>query len=864
MKKTKRNLITCMKTVLQPVVVLSIAVIGITVWYFRPNLELRDISGIIESLDDQRSTLWSLLPALVITMLGSLITTYVFLKGALDRMVDERPYYHKVVEKYRERSMHFFWFYSIVCLALVCVVILLYGGFYFLQVRTSENLRKWLGSLYLICILLSGILLYRCFHIEQGIHKEAGRLRKNLDRQFAKELTDASSEDAILGCQSLVRRDKIHNWSKQMQLDELYKGDWNPFINLFSEWEKFLLLMIDDEKKSPVEQSVSIKKAVRDSENVQEVAQAEEEDARSNVWQNHVYGLLKEKQELLPIKWETFFRIYELLSEYRDLLQVQQDTSWSQKDTGGMDCGMFAVHGVVAFFSVFVMQLSLKYLKSIPRVKVFYPSGRFQYADFYNIRMEDSSFRTSLFENVVFARVKMQNSNLGLSRFERVEFYSADLRNSSWNNCLFHNCHLKESIWNDVDLTGSEFHGGNIQSVTFEYAVLSNMRFENLQLINTVFRNSKLWNVDFCYINDNCLRKCNFSNSDLKDIRFGVRTVPKAVFGIHFPGMEWFHGLDDLLLPGTEKRDLSSLKDISMMEYNPFRPLRICKNSNGRKSYEEWIFWKRVRDACILDMGETVFADAVLSDIRFYRMNFEQSSFDRAQMDGSFLALVNMSGCVMAGVGLREAVLRGCYLGSTVLTGAVLYKMSCYLTNFQESGLADVHASKSEVVCCTFERSDCSRIDLTKASVRFSSFRDGILNGAELTNSEFDDVILDNCIAEGMLSSYTRFCRCSFTNALLRLSSFNYTVFEKSGFRLANFSDSTVSGVEFYECDFEEANFRGTTFIEPVFKNSRNIKREIFENCTLIAPVFRGNDVQWEQEFLKDAKIKVIPDRSGE
>ena len=55
--------------------------------------------------DDQRSTLWPLLITLIATMLGSLITSYVFLKEALDRTSDEKTYYSVVIREYREKTM---------------------------------------------------------------------------------------------------------------------------------------------------------------------------------------------------------------------------------------------------------------------------------------------------------------------------------------------------------------------------------------------------------------------------------------------------------------------------------------------------------------------------------------------------------------------------------------------------------------------------------------------------------------------------------------------------------------------------------------------------------------------------------------
>ena len=57
--------------------------------------------------DDQRSTMWPVIISMTVTLLGSIITTYVFSKDTLDGILDERPYYREVIIEYRRKTM--FW-----------------------------------------------------------------------------------------------------------------------------------------------------------------------------------------------------------------------------------------------------------------------------------------------------------------------------------------------------------------------------------------------------------------------------------------------------------------------------------------------------------------------------------------------------------------------------------------------------------------------------------------------------------------------------------------------------------------------------------------------------------------------------------
>ena len=86
--------------------------------------------------DDQRSTLWPVLITLIATMLGSLITSYVFLKEALDRTSDEKTYYSVVIREYRDKTMRSLWLYMLTSIALMGIVIFLYSMFYFVTYRS--------------------------------------------------------------------------------------------------------------------------------------------------------------------------------------------------------------------------------------------------------------------------------------------------------------------------------------------------------------------------------------------------------------------------------------------------------------------------------------------------------------------------------------------------------------------------------------------------------------------------------------------------------------------------------------------------------------------------------------------------------
>ena len=68
------------------VAIIVIFAVAAAVIFLISEEQLEQIENVYD--DDQRSTLWPLLITLIATMLGSLITSYVFLKEALDRTSD--------------------------------------------------------------------------------------------------------------------------------------------------------------------------------------------------------------------------------------------------------------------------------------------------------------------------------------------------------------------------------------------------------------------------------------------------------------------------------------------------------------------------------------------------------------------------------------------------------------------------------------------------------------------------------------------------------------------------------------------------------------------------------------------------------
>ena len=249
--------------------------------------------------DDQRSTLWPLLITLIATMLGSLITSYVFLKEALDRTSDEKIYYSVVIREYREKTMRSLWLYMLTALALMGIVICIYSMFYFMHIRSRDEVRIVLILSYGVCMIGSAWFLNKCIDIDKGLHKMADKLLKIQIAEVGELLaTLKRKHDYMLrgsnvneGFDELIDQITVGAGSTEAWLqieDEIKTNSINKkkFINRFSEWEKILYCLVENGEGFLHRQSMEerVRFAVEHGEAVYETTDVEQNDARDYSW----------------------------------------------------------------------------------------------------------------------------------------------------------------------------------------------------------------------------------------------------------------------------------------------------------------------------------------------------------------------------------------------------------------------------------------------------------------------------------------------------------------------------------------------------------------------------------------------------
>ncbi len=829
----------------------------------------------VNDLDDQRATLWPMLVSIIVTMLGSLITTYVFLKEALDRTSDEKPYFGAVIRKYRSESIASLLRYARWALILMGIVIVVYCIMYFANRRLNWFLRCVLIGLYIYSMASSYRFLRRCIELDSGLEKASQELTEIVLTKLEDLEKEGSSDFADTVARLKRKFEKksasVREW---LQLTNWGKSEVGrkEFVSRFSEWEKLIFLLARE--NTPLQgQDIyeRIYLLLQDMENVPDY-RVEKTDIRANSWDSEPVNIEAAKEILeiensyLKISTKQFADIFRCLSDYRDLLRVQSeieksDISYTPDRREDK---------IADFFFLFVMYLSVKIFRMLPKIEVFSPGGKFWYSNFYNTRFENSAFRASSFQNSVFARSRVVNTNFGMSKFENCEFYNMDSRDCSFANTVFERGNFTESIFVYADFTGAELKKCCLERISVKETILTNLVLKEPVFGNgkKEFSDCKIWNVRIENVYRKQIHSCNFSRSSLHDIWIDVSDMEAPTFpdasqpdSITREYKRYLskeitpEKLDATIKPGNGRHELKNFVLNFMADGKEFVQLGLESGPGIGMKIKEKPIWKMIRIATALSLEECVFSETEMPEAVFYRANLSQCIFSGADMNASYLLSVYMPGCIMRGANLRDSVLWAVHMQSAVLTDAILFQATCRLVNLEDAALADLHASETDWAYCSFSRSDCTAVDLTKAKLKYCSFADAILTKAELTRAQFVCVNFENSVCNEMFSSYSAFSGCGMKNALLTQSSFNWTIFKNCSFELANFQNSTVANVKFCDCNFQSSNFSNTCFINALFQDCENMKINDFKGARLLNPVFEGRSKKYEAEFRKNGII---------
>lgn len=854
----------------------------------------------VEESDDQRSTMWPMIVSLTVTLLGSIITTYVFSKDTLDRILDERPYYHEVIAKYRRKTMTCMLTYIVFAAISILFVFSLYFFYYFQKMRSPECLRVIVFFLCIVAGIQSICLICRCIHSEKCLQKYAKKLLEDMMCQTKGYTRCVHADVRLPGAQ----RGTLASW---LQIEAEHGAGYiscRKFISVFSKWEELLILLAQQTENSSANMTLDqqIEFTIRtglDAYRKKGTSNSEPDsfewkDARENNWlfaaceeviacekalEYSAQTLLSDQRlgaakssirDTHPNALDCFMDEYRFLARCRDLCKIIMDGMEGDAQKEGSELFRDIINGkwhidgeknLANIFYLFLAGLFTQALRTAPTIKLFFPAGLFAAADFYNIRFNDSLFRSSNFQHSIFARAKIKDSNFSLSLFEQCNLYSADCRDCTFTNTYWTACFLENAFLENVDFTGAELDQCCLWGAHFHSVILQNLHLSNPTLGGNDFLDCRLEKIDLVFpwkSGHIDIQNCNFSNSILSEIILRPSGRP-APFSSRFTSLKAEMDCPELreyLFFGVKEQKNIFLE--RMGAFSPpqdlFSPSAVAVQGHGSHPV-----WSDIMNGAVIFMDGSVFENATLVAPYFYRVSLKQSVLTHVQMDNALFFGTNMFGCIMPKANLFGSRLWAVVLQSVVMTDAILFRAHCKLVNFEDAALRDFHASEANFYGCSFSRSDCSRIDLTRAMIQNSAFVDSILTGAELTGAEFHSVRFDNSVANSMLATYTKFKHCQMCGAGLSGSSFNSATFEDCDFRLADYSNSVIANTTFKRCSFAGCNFKNTRFVNVKIEDCSCLDTAEFGDALFINLELKGTNRLLEREnVFHEARFKEI------
>lgn len=471
-----------------------------------------------------------------------------------------------------------------------------------------------------------------------------------------------------------------------------------------------------------------------------------------------------------------------------------------------------------------------------------------------------------------------------------VKFYDELIR---WRNAVIH-LQNSRNVKRKANLTPGLRQIEKLEKIEkyLKERRLVNERFTDMDLSSMeFFGESNLQNTDFsgCDLRNISLKgsNCNganFSNALMSQIRLGGSLTEKGI---------WIDGETKLSCGNFYNCNLGN----STILYE-----RLAEGSNEENDY--------------FDMAEGNFNRVKFTNSEMQRVDFELSSFDKAQLyynkwKSCCAKLVIFSDAMFSNSRLLNTDFSKADFSGAVLVNAVM-KDCC----FEEARLHKVDLSNSEIgggnwnkimatgasfknvkVLPVVPEEELSGIDVPNPMFCRSVLRNVDFTECSLTHVDMSDSQVGECIFTGATGRKNRFCNADMTNCLFNRTKwercfFDYVQFDRSVFKNAEFSKSRFVGTSFEQCLFlntenggqskpeilkawEEVIFKGNqetfnaladepsnrsvfekSYLEKIsFKGTVGLTEQMFHGAVVVGIDFRGTGIKWRALHKQASKV---------
>lgn len=803
------------------------------------------MNEILESLPAYSDVMIAVVVAIIVALLSITITMYVFLKSALDRVIDENQYIAVAANIYQnETSTKLFW----VSILNFIPILLAMLWHFLLNFQSAHDFCKVEIGLALLAssLVLDAVTTVRFWNkcirvrteLQTIIKRELARCVEDTKKFFIDEgekeeiyqligywtewETDKIEQKVVKEDQQLTwnvepsERDTMH--SAATELCRKMKAD--QFINLFSRTEVMLLAGIHRGSKQVFDES-DIITAIQERRNILNPIIEKKPHKRSveeqDLDDSHYIEIGKEDGSpgVLDYIWKFrqmvgyqanlceendklgFFgsteKLYRLLKRYRDLKISERYTPEWRKVPNSDNVAEIMVMGQYYF----LLRVLAMFVSAVQISDFTFNGSTLNFANFYNSTLENVSFYSTRFYHTIFTRAKLSRVIMDISDFDSVNFHHTD----------FHKVSLNNSNFTKVMFDHAEMVQSDLNSCDFQNCKLTDSLLTDSMLNGSVFRNSTLKSVDLSRSKlagilweDTPLSSCSFQNAELQD--WTCKNV-RGFINCNFSGSVW----EKMNLFNMDMSD--SVFDSASMVQAIFRRV-ILKNA--------------------------LFRDCQLPNAEFHEcIQFDHSSFQGANLFNAYFynCILRLSNLYMASMG--NATLKKCCLDNSDCAESSFREAELEEVSFQYARLYNATLNWASIKQCSFKYALADHMQFTFAKCENTKFNYASLPECNLSGTQFE-----KCDFEGSNLCDTTATEVTLDGCKLRQVNFSGTRFVKAKILTKNVANDwykTISDCDFSDCKFElselsDVTFKNCMFAGAMFSNCK-LTNVTFSNCTV-------------------------------
>lgn len=673
--------------------------------------------------------------AIIVALLSITITMYVFLKSALDRVIDENQYIAVAANIYQnETSAKLF---QVSVLNFVPILLAMLWHFLLSFQSAHDFCKVGIGlALLAFSLVLDAVATVRFWN-------KCIRVRTELQTIIKKELTRCV-EDTRCYFKDEEEKEKIYQligywteWETDKIEQKIVKEDqqltWNveptekanmhsaatalcgkmkadQFINLFSRTEIMLLAGIHRGSKQAYDES-DIITAIQERRNILNPIIVKNSDDISveeldfNEYHYIVSGKEKDSPEVLDYIWEfrqmvgyraksgetddklSFFssteELYRLLKRYRDLKISERYTPEWRKESSSDDLEEIMVMGQYYF----LLRVLAVFVSAVQISDFTFNGSTLNFANFYNSTLENVSFYSTRFYHTIFTRTKLSHVIMDISEFDSVNFHHTDFHKVSLNNSIFTKVRFDHAEMDQSDLNSCDFRDCRLTDSLLTGSMLNGSEFSNSILTSVDLSRSKLTGIRW---ENTQLSSCSFENAELQSWKWEPGKDIQRLINCNFSGSVW------------EKIELCDM-DMSDSVFDSASMVHI--------KFERVI------------LQNALFRDCQLPNAEFHDCEqFDHSSFQGANLFNAYFenCVLKFSNLYMASVG--DATLQKCDLDNSDCAEASFREAELEEVSFQYARLYNTTLNWASIKQCSFEYALADHMQFTFAKCEDTKF----------------------------------------------------------------------------------------------------------------------------------------------